>query len=86
MEKHILIVEDQAIVAMTIESPLGELGYMITGKSATGEAAIQLAREKRPDLILKDINLEGGMNGITAAEQISLFLDSPCHLPYSVFR
>ncbi len=77
MEKHILIVEDQAIVAMTIESQLEELGYRIAGKAATGEAAIQLAREKKPDLILMDINLEGGMDGITAAEQISLFLDSP---------
>ena len=77
MEKNILIVEDQAIVAMTIESQLEELGYRIAGKAASGAAAIQLAREKKPDLILMDINLEGEMDGITAAEQISLFLDSP---------
>ncbi|MCX6690784.1 MAG: response regulator [Methanoregula sp.] len=77
MEKNILIVEDQAIVAMTIETQLVELGYKVAGVAATGEAAIQLAREKKPDLVLMDINLEGEMDGITAAEHIGLFLDSP---------
>jgi CheY-like chemotaxis protein len=77
MEKNILIVEDQAIVAMTIETQLEELGYKVAGVAATGEAAIQLAREKKPDLILMDVNLEGEMDGITAAEHIGLFLDSP---------
>jgi CheY-like chemotaxis protein len=77
MEKYILIVEDQAIVAMTIETQLGELGYGVAGVAATGEDAIQQAREKKPDLILMDINLQGDMDGITAAEYISLFLDSP---------
>jgi len=77
MEKNILIVEDQAIVAMTIETQLEELGYKVAGIAASGQEAILLAREKKPDLILMDINLEGTMDGITAAEHISLFLDSP---------
>ena len=77
MEKKILIVEDQAMVAMTIEAELGQLGYTVAGIAATGEGAINLAREKKPDLILMDINLEGEMDGIAAAEQIQLFLDSP---------
>ena len=77
MEKYILIVEDQAIVALTIETQLVELGYKVAGVAASGEAAIQLAREKKPDLILMDVNLEGEMDGITAAEHISMFLDAP---------
>jgi PAS domain S-box-containing protein len=77
MDKYILIVEDQAIVSMTLESQLEELGYKVAGIASTGTEAISLAREKKPDLILMDINLEGGMDGITAAEQIGLFLDSP---------
>ena len=77
MEKNILVVEDKAIVAMTIETQLKELGYTVAGIASTGEDAIRLAREKNPDLILMDINLEGEMHGITAAEQIELFLDSP---------
>ena len=77
MEKNILIVEDKAIVAMTIESQLQELGYTVAGIASTGEEAVNLARDKNPDLILMDINLEGVMDGISAAEQIQLFLDSP---------
>ena len=77
MEKNILIVEDKAIVAMTIESQLQELGYTVAGIASTGEDAVNQAREKKPDLILMDINLEGEMDGIAAAEQIQLFLDSP---------
>lgn len=77
MEKYILIVEDQAIVALTIETQLVQLGYKIAGVAAAGETAIQLAREKKPDLILMDVNLEGEMDGITAAEHISMFLDVP---------
>lgn len=77
MENTILIVEDQAIVAMTIESHLEELGYKVAGVASTGEEAITLAREKKPDLVLMDINLEGVMDGIATAEQIGLFLDSP---------
>jgi PAS domain S-box-containing protein len=77
MDRYILIVEDQAIVSMTIESQLTELGYKVAGIAASGQEAISLAREKKPDLVLMDINLEGEMDGITAAEQIGLFLDSP---------
>lgn len=77
MEKKTLIVEDQAMLAMTIEAELGQLGYTVAGITATGEAAINLAREKKPDFILMDIDLEGEMDGIAATEQIQLFLDSP---------
>ena len=77
MEKNILIVEDQAIVSMTIETQLQELGYMVAGIASTGEEAINQARKKKPDLILMDVNLGGGIDGITTAEQIGLFLDSP---------
>ncbi|MEI6842714.1 MAG: response regulator, partial [Methanomicrobiales archaeon] len=77
MEKSILIVEDQAIVSMTIESQLQELGYKVAGIASSGEEAINQARMKTPDLILMDINLGGGIDGITTAEHIGLFLDSP---------
>lgn len=75
--RKIMVVEDQAIVAMTIVNQLQEMGYEVAGTAATGEDAIQLARDTSPDLILMDINLQGDMDGITAASRIELFLDSP---------
>jgi CheY-like chemotaxis protein len=76
-EKKILIVEDNALVARETKERLAHLGYMVTGIAATGKNAVDLARTTRPDLILMDINLKGEMDGITAAEQIAVFLDAP---------
>jgi len=76
-EKKILIVEDNALVARETKERLLHLGYVVTGIAATGKNAIDLARSTRPDLILMDINLKGDMDGITAAEQIALFLGAP---------
>ncbi|MFH2130243.1 MAG: response regulator [bacterium] len=56
MEKaRILIVEDEAIIAMGIEGQLQGLGYDVTSIVNTGEKAIERAEEEKPDLILMDI-------------------------------
>ncbi|MBT4642427.1 MAG: PAS domain S-box protein [Deltaproteobacteria bacterium] len=71
MEKtKILIVEDETITAMEIESQLQGLGYEITSIVDTGEKAIQKAEEDKPDLILMDIRIKGEMDGIDTAEEI----------------
>ncbi len=71
MEKaKILIVEDEAIIAMEVESQLQSLGYEITSIVDTGEKAIKKAEEDRPDIILMDIRIKGEMDGIDAAEEI----------------
>ena len=67
---HLLIVEDERIVAKDIEYSLKTLGYKVTGIASTGENALQKAKEKRPDLVLMDIRLKGGMDGIEAAEKL----------------
>jgi two-component system, cell cycle sensor histidine kinase and response regulator CckA len=67
---RILVVEDERIVAMNLQSKLENLGYTISGLVASGERALQIAEEKRPDLILMDIHLEGEMDGIDAARLI----------------
>ncbi len=66
----ILIVEDEAIVAMDLRLHLQALGYETAGVASTGEQAIRLAAEHRPDLALMDISLGEGMDGIEAARQI----------------
>jgi PAS domain S-box-containing protein len=71
MEKaKILIVEDEAIIAMELESQLQSLGYEVTSIVDTGDDAIKKAEIDKPDLILMDIRIKGEMDGIEAAEII----------------
>ena len=71
MEKaSILIVEDEAIIAMELESQVQSLGYEVTSIVNTGEKAIENAEADKPDLMLMDIRIKGEMDGIEAAEVI----------------
>jgi len=76
-KNNILVVEDEAIVSKDIQQSLKKLGYNIVGAAATGEKAIALALEHKPDLVLMDIMLKGEMSGIEAAEQIKEKLKIP---------
>jgi PAS domain S-box-containing protein len=67
---RILVVEDEAIVAMDLEVRLADMGYILAGRAASGEKSIKLAQEQRPDLVLMDIRLKGDMDGIAAAAVI----------------
>ncbi len=69
-QPDILIVEDEAIVAMDLKVQLQQLGYLVSGQAATGEEAVDLAAHLRPHLVLMDISLGVGMDGIEAAHQI----------------
>ena len=73
----ILIVEDEAIVSADIANKLRKLGYEVAGSTGTGEKAIEIARQKRPSLVLMDIRLAGVMDGIAAAEVIRRECQSP---------
>ncbi|MBI4187920.1 MAG: GAF domain-containing protein, partial [Chloroflexi bacterium] len=74
---RILIVEDEAILAMDLQSRMANMGYPLPEVVHSGEDAISKARETRPDLILMDIMLSGKLDGIMAADQIRGFLDTP---------
>ena len=74
---NILIVEDEAIIASVIAGALKKFDYEVIDILNTGEAAVAEALQKKPDLILMDIRLQGSMDGIDAAEQIQKELDIP---------
>ncbi len=76
-ETQILIVEDESIVALDIESRLQKMGYRVCGKANSGEVAMKFAREKNPHLVLMDVNLRGKLDGIDVAEYICNELDIP---------
>lgn len=63
----ILIIEDEAIVAADLEDRLSQLGYNVVGKASSGEEALKLASEHKPDLVLSDIMIQGDMDGTQTA-------------------
>ncbi len=68
--KKVLIVEDDMIIAMVLERMIVKLNYTVLDKVITGEEAISSAIHHEPDLILMDIQLKDGTDGITAMEKI----------------
>lgn len=67
---RILVVEDEAIVAMVIKRRLKDLGYIVSGVASTGKDAITKVEGTFPDLVLMDIRLKGDMDGIEATKII----------------
>src|SRR3954468_24456177 len=76
-EGRVLVVEDETIVAMDIASTLRRLGYTVVGVVSSGEAAVEVAPEAMPDVVLMDVRLQGAMDGIEAARLIHERHDIP---------
>jgi diguanylate cyclase (GGDEF)-like protein/PAS domain S-box-containing protein len=73
----VLIVEDELIFALDLKQTLIGLGYRVVGLASNQRDAVNLALLHRPDLVLMDINLEAGGDGISAAAEINLLFDVP---------
>ena len=76
-QANVLIVEDEAVIALEIEKSLQSLGYEVTSIVDSGEKAIQKSETDQPEVILMDIRLKGSMDGISAAESIRAAHDIP---------
>lgn len=79
MEKslRVLVAEDEYLCLMGIKSNLKRLGHKLVGEADNGRDAINIALEKRPDLIIMDINMDT-MDGIEAIKKINENLFIPC--------
>ncbi|MEA3065023.1 MAG: hypothetical protein QOJ27_1469 [Sphingomonadales bacterium] len=66
----ILLVEDDFLVGMEMETGLEEAGYEVAGVAATAEEAVALAAERRPALVVMDIRLASERDGVDAALEI----------------
>jgi len=76
-QPRILIVEDEAIIAVDLERRLSRLGCEVVGMAASGEDAVRLAALLEPELVLMDINLRGEMDGTETAQQLRTKLQLP---------
>ncbi|MBF0329846.1 MAG: PAS domain S-box protein [Nitrospirae bacterium] len=77
MKTKIIIVEDEVIVAEDIRTTLMHLDYDVIAMASSGEEAVVLAGEFKPDIVMMDIILKGSMDGIEAATQIQSKYDIP---------
>lgn len=75
--ERILVVEDDTIARFDIGAALERVGYEVVGMASSGEEALELADALCPDLVLMDIRLEGKMDGIEAANEITRRFDLP---------
>ncbi len=66
----VMIIEDEAIIAMDIESIVAEMGHRVTGVARTREEAVKLGKADVPDLILADIQLADNSSGIDAVNDL----------------
>lgn len=73
----LLIVEDEAITGLQLEETLESMGFEVVGRAMSGKEAVSLAKKHKPDLILMDIVMPGGMNGIQATKKIQAKSDIP---------
>jgi PAS domain S-box-containing protein len=67
---RIMVVEDDTVISMVLTSTLEKLGYNVVAAASSGEQAAEMALQVSPDLLLMDIELEGRMDGIEAADRI----------------
>ncbi|MEQ8896815.1 MAG: response regulator [Roseovarius sp.] len=67
---RIMVIEDEAIIAMDISSIVESMGHEVTGVARTRDQAVKLAKQTPPDMILADIQLADKSSGIDAVNDI----------------
>jgi CheY-like chemotaxis protein len=69
-QRRVLVVEDEVLSQRYLQRQLEKLGFLVVAATNSGEEAVRLAAQTEPDLILMDISLAGGIDGIAAAQRI----------------
>jgi CheY-like chemotaxis protein len=77
LASKVLIIEDEPIIALDLTRLVRELGHEVVGAAATRGEAVSLAKASRPGLVLADIRLADGSNGVDAANDILSEIDVP---------
>ena len=73
----VLIIEDEPLIALDLESLVEGLGHTVLGVARTHSEAVALARPKRPGLILADIQLADGTSGLDAVNELLRSFEVP---------
>lgn len=68
--RTVVVAEDEALIRLDTVEALEDAGYDVVGQAASGQEAIDLTRELRPDVVVMDVKMPG-TDGITAATEIA---------------
>jgi DNA-directed RNA polymerase specialized sigma24 family protein/CheY-like chemotaxis protein len=74
---RILIIEDEAVIAMDLSDLVSAAGHAVCGVESTASGAVAAAKRERPDLVLADIQLADGSSGIEAVKEILSSFEVP---------
>jgi two-component system, response regulator PdtaR len=77
VEARVLIVEDQALIALHLEQLVSEAGHRVIGIAFDPEEAEMLARDERPDFAFVDMRLRNGTSGLEVARHLREEYDVP---------
>jgi CheY-like chemotaxis protein len=77
LQASVMIIEDEAIIALHIRSIVEGLGHSVTGVARTRSEAVALAEKTSPELVLADISLADGSSGIDAVKDILSAMSVP---------
>jgi CheY-like chemotaxis protein len=77
VQTSVLIIEDEPIIAMDIEQLVLQCGHKVAGVAHTQADAVQIALSTRPGLVLADINLGSGGDGMAAVMEITAGFEVP---------
>ena len=78
--RRVVVAEDESLIRMDIVEILRDNGFDVVGEAADGEAAVALALELRPDLVIMDVKMPK-MDGITAADKLNKEHVAPVFTP-----
>ena len=67
---RVVVAEDEVLIRLDLVEMLTEEGYEVVGEAGDGEAAVALATELQPDLVVMDVKMPK-LDGISAAERIA---------------
>jgi DNA-binding NarL/FixJ family response regulator len=85
-QRRALIVEDEPVFAMGLAADMQALGFDTCDLAANRQDAFLQAMEDAPDIVLMDVNLEGGREGIEGGAVASRGMRHTCRLHYRIHR
>ena len=75
MNRRAVVVDDELLVALYLEDVLADLDWTVCGTAATADGAVATVLAQRPELVLMDVRLKGGGDGVDAANRIRSYHD-----------
>ncbi|MBM3544390.1 MAG: response regulator [Alphaproteobacteria bacterium] len=77
MATDVLIIEDEPMIAMDLESIVEGLGHHVTATARTHDEAVKAVHKQKPGLVLADIQLADGSSGLEAVNELLGSIEVP---------